>query len=274
MSMNSFLAEMYGTDSAPADEATVKVAQYEAFAKLAADQGVDLSTMAPDQIQALFDETVKAASADGDADDKGDKGEEAKKEKAKAEFEEKKESAAKLAEADFAGRQMAHAFVHELGEIQKEAGAKDMLSAAGKWAKGVGRDAGYLPDQLRRAVDKDKVVSGHALKSLAGNKAVHVGGAAAALGVGTATGAGVAGRKKEASALDELAAVEAVKAAAAAGYDAEKVAEALVAVLVQGTPEQTKVAYAADFETGVQVRGLELLEAVGVPVDWDAAFGG
>jgi hypothetical protein len=310
--MNSFLAEMYGTGGA--DESEVKVAQYEAFAKLAADNGVDLSALSADQVSALFEETVKAASDDDDEDDT--------EEQARAEHAEKKESHAKLAEADFIGRQMAHAFTHELGQLQKEAGFFDGVSR--RVRKVTGNDT--LKDKLRDAADtvrdtaervagdagkKARRAAGEFLDSAGGKartvtgvddiaagikalrkhkkgkgaKDLGIGGAKALGTLAVLGGAGYGGVKgvqalrrrgedKTASALDELAAVEAVKAASAAGYDVDVVVDRLDALISSGAVEETKVAYVSDFGDAVQVRGLELLEAAGVPVNWDAVFGG
>lgn len=92
--MDPKLAELYGTGSV--DEADLeKLAAAELAESLAAEQGVDLSGMDPEEIEALAQEVLSG----------GEGGEQEK-----------------LAEADYLGRVMAHSFAQESREIEKTAG--------------------------------------------------------------------------------------------------------------------------------------------------------
>lgn len=201
--MDQFLADYYGTGSTPAVQANddetklAQAAEIELFGKLAAANGIDLNTLTDAQIEQLYADTFSKEAefppAKEDKDDKGGEEEaESKKEKAKEEHEEKKASQEKLAEADFLGRVMAHAYVQELNKIAAATGeegeTKEALSAteigmkarhhggkaleAGKKAlKGVG-DA-FSGKQLREGL-QGKANSESALgKHLSGKAALH-----------------------------------------------------------------------------------------------------
>jgi len=101
-----------------------------------------------------------------------------------------------------------------------------------------------------------------------------------ALGAGAVGGAFAAGRaskgesEKDASAFDHAAANQGLKIASASGWDADEAATRLTAVLTLGTPESEKVAYAkGNYDDALNIRGLELLESAGYPVDWTQVFG-
>lgn len=110
--MNEFLAELYGTNdiiaSDPSEE-TEKLAAAEFLVKLAAEEGVDLDNLSDDEIGELLAEVEKTASGEPEVDD---------------------EAQEKLAEADFLGRAMAHAYVNELSEIEKGAGIRGYAGKA------------------------------------------------------------------------------------------------------------------------------------------------
>jgi hypothetical protein len=131
--MDTFLAEYYGTGKtaeATTDDETklAESAQFELFAKVAAAEGIDLNSLTDEQIEKLYTDTFSKTAGENpfakkDGDD-GEKKEEKKdddkddeKKAAAAELEEKKAGAEKLAEADFLGRVMAHAYVQELNKI-------------------------------------------------------------------------------------------------------------------------------------------------------------
>jgi len=338
MTMHSWLSEMYGTNGAEA-EAQTKTAQLEQFAKLAADNNIDLSTLSPEQRTDLYNHTFKVASEDGDEDDEGgdsDPEEKDTEEEAKAEHEDKKEAQAKFAEADMMGRIMAHALHNELSAIEKDAGVKDLYGAARKAVegaagavKGKGQAAGSaIADKARAAgsaiADKARatggavsgagraagdavsgagarvkeVATGSKLRSLEGavksvksrgrkevlqgalnaerRKVVGLRAAGGAAALGGAAGVGAVAGRKTASALDMLGVEAAVKIAAAAGYDVDE----CVALLTQADEADAfagggeKVAFVEDFNDALHVRGLEMLETVGYPVDWSEVFGG
>jgi len=186
--MNIDLAEMYGTPGAEeAVEEREKVAQYELFAKLAADNDINLSELDDEQVSSLWDATFgeeKTAeekcgdcgktecSCEGGKDEGGEK-----TSAAEIEFLQEKDWSEKLAEADFLGRTMAHAYVNELGSIgesmDKEGGrvgdaakavreyassqagkARESASKASKYIKGKGEGASkYVKDKGKAVGD-------------------------------------------------------------------------------------------------------------------------
>jgi hypothetical protein len=309
--MNQWLAEMYGTGT-QAEEAQEKVAELELFAKLAADNGIDLTTLQPEQVSSLYAETFgKLAQEEGEdeseeheaseskekekGEDEEEKEKESQLEAAESEHAAAKEAAAKFAEADIMGRTMAHAFVNELQEIDqaKEAagrmeavqkGAKKLYGAAAKKAKQVGRaEKGFskgVGERLMGAASKAGKKTGLLKKNLKGTAGTKrtVGRAALAAGaLGGAAGAAGAAKalKKESSVsqLDMLAAEEAVKIAEAGGWDTDECIELLENVLTEGPGESEKIAFVEDTNDAIQVRGLELLEKCGYDVNWDSVFG-
>jgi hypothetical protein len=284
---------MYGTGG-QANEAQEKVAQLELFAKLAADNNIDLTTLSPEQVSTLYSETFgklaqESEEEEGESEaseskekekEKGEEGEEKEKESAAiAEHEAAKEAAAKFAEADIMGRTMAHAFVNELEQIDqaKQAGAvgqavKQLGKMEAKASKGVGEKLMQLGSSAGKK-------TGLLKKNLQGSAATkrNVGRAAlgtAALGTGAAgVGAAKAMQRKESSALDLLAAEEAVKIAEAGGWDTNECIDLLNKVLEEGPGESEKIAFVEDTGDAIQVRGFELLEKCGYNVNWDAVFG-
>jgi len=127
--MNDFLAQLYSTNeiiNPPSKEELEKQASAEFLCKLAADEGVDLNTLSDAQISELLQEVEKSASQQPQQPNEVDK-----------------EAADKMAEADFLGRAMAHAYVNELNEIEKEAGKAQDAYQAVKGALGkAGKAAG------------------------------------------------------------------------------------------------------------------------------------
>jgi hypothetical protein len=162
MSMNDYLAEVYGSAGQEdgAGEDLEKQAQVELFAKLAAAEGINLNELSDGQVNELFEATMGKEAEEDE--------EEEKKEDAKKELAEKKEASDKLAEADYAGRVMAHAFTQELGFIEKEAVS---LTEVGMRARDF---AGKLPDKAKALAGKARdVLSGKQMREgLRGRKAV------------------------------------------------------------------------------------------------------
>jgi hypothetical protein len=252
--MDVFLANFYGTKTAsapvPQAEDLEKQASVNLFTKLAADQGIDLKTCTDAQVNALyadFEQKVAAAggintvmakvaaanpaAAAAPAKTASEKEEEEKREKmeaARREHEGKKEAAAKLAEADFMGRVMAHAYVQEMRKIASEGGGDD---------KGEGKHE--MPEALRKGIENAKAHEHPA------------------------------DRKKEASALDDLAAEYAVALVFDAKLDPVEAGRKVASVLNLGIAKDTaKTASAKDLEGAVHIRALELLEAAGYPVQY------
>lgn len=303
--MNPWLAEMYGTAGAgvqsTGDEGTEKQAQLELFAKLASDEGIDLTSMTPEQVNDLYSTIFSKTAEEGEEKEEDEEKEE---EAAKAEHEEKKEAAAKLAEAELMGQVMAHSFVRELGEIEKSAAMPAALSkgleAAGKKGKELAGGAatfgrrvtgstlkpgskgepaalsaarkalahGQSPEtamRVGRHYGAERSAVGKARKHLA------IGAGGAATGIGGA--AALASRKKEASAFDTIAARNAIKLASAAGYDEGEAATLIESVYNLGLEDSEKVAFIADTSDAIHVRSLEYLEKAGYPVNWEEVFG-
>ncbi len=282
MSMNTELANYYNTlGEQPVEEDLAKQASVEEFAKLAAQHGIDLSTMSNEEIDSLYAETYPqfaktAMEEDKDEDDEDDEDEDKKKESAAHYLQEKRAFQEKFAEADFMGRVMAHSFVQERDAIEKAA-------AGGTQALGVMRTG--TKTLMRRAAKKGatgkqarNLLKGQAKKGLKGMAKAH-GGKAGAGAAGAAAGglAGyLAGKKKESSAqaFEELAANYGIKLASENGYDADEVFNRVNAVYTLGLDESEKIAAVQTDDQAIHVRGLEYLEAAGVPVNWDEVFGG
>ena len=107
-------------------------------------------------------------------------------------------------------------------------------------------------------------------------KAVGAGLGAAALAAG-GYGAykGLKGKEKKSSAeqFEELAAEQAIKIAAAAGFDADEAFNRVNAAYILGVAETEKIASVQNVDDALHIRGLEYLEAVGYPVDWSEIYG-
>lgn len=303
MGMNPTLAAMYDTHGAGrayAEEST-KIAHLELFAKAAAAQRIDLSQLDPSTQEALFqDFTAKLAQEEGEGasesesseppakeeeEKEEEEGEEGKEAAARREFHNMQEWQEKNAQADFLGRRMAHAFWDEYNEISKVAKGgpqvfqpkhKDTLLGAGKGAPG--GTAKKTPEgakMVKGLGERVREGAGAAGKHIAQHKGKYLAGAgaAAALG-GAAYAAGRASKKKEASAFDVKAAEQGLKVACAAGWSEEECIGRLNSLLTLGVGESEKVAYAGgSYEDALNIRGLELLEEAGYPVDWNQVFG-
>lgn len=173
MAMDRLLAEYFGNTvkTASANDAPVegdveaeKTAQMELFCKLAAQNGIDLDTLSEDQISTLWNATFDGSEKTAGEDDKDDEkekeseGEDDKKDDAKKEHEEKKEAMAKMAEAEFLGKVMAHSLVAELREISKVAEAGD----EGETQETEESKEAAMPPQLAKALGKGKDLAGKA----------------------------------------------------------------------------------------------------------------
>lgn len=317
--MNAFLAEAYGTQTQQPTQDAEKVAQAELFAKLAAEQGIDLEKLSEAEVVELWNTVFAKTAGEGEhghKDEKhghkeagaktaGEHGHSHKEEHAekKAEAEalqewlQTKEAQAQWQQADFTGRQMAHAYVAELRKIASEGGLDFLNKEAGDETT---KEAKGLPPWLKHAPEKVVGKAGRALQRVGEKvtehapekakdvlrkhvgdketlKKVHKGVGAAAVGTGAAaTAAGAYGAhkamKKKASALTETSAILAVEKAAAAGWDREEAIDRLSAVLTLGfNEENTKVAAADEFPQAKEIRALELLEVAGYPVTWPGA---
>lgn len=115
MSMNPYLAELYNTNGYQEKIAQIE-ANVEAFIKAAQAEGLDLSGLSDDEI---IDHAQDWAENNQPEDDGYDK----------------------LAEADFMGRAMAHAYADELNKI---AGAADKIKGAWEATKNTAKRYGEL----------------------------------------------------------------------------------------------------------------------------------
>lgn len=245
--MNQFLAEMYGTREtigAPAQsDDTEKLAEAQLLDEALRAEGIDVDTLSPEAIlkvaQSLFPEgaLVKAAAEESHEEHEKEEtpAEEAKEEEGKKEGE-GETAEEKTAQADFLGRVMAHAFVQEQAEINKEAALKDIAGKAKEFGskalknlKGAGKAIKEAPSKAGKwaAEPVHTFRGGHQARHLAGGKGssklreawetakdvgqtikAHPGQAGAAGGVlagGVGAGFAAAHKKKEGSAIDKLA---------------------------------------------------------------------
>lgn len=271
--LDMFLGQFYGTTEstkeASATGATTedqeKVAMFDLFIKVATEQGVDLGSMdnaAIDALYAKFEDGVKQASAQEPAAPVAAPAQEQVAEKtaeqlaleaAQAEHAEKVAAAEKLAEADFLGRQMAHAFVDELKKVAAAEKAAEFPPAKDdKGDKGDEKKDDKAPPFAKKDDEKKDE-----------KKEASVADAAKA-----------AQAKLASSNFDVVAAnygVELVKAAGGSDEDVQTAGRKLASVLELGlNKESVKTAGIADFKQAVHVRALELLETAGYKVDWNA----
>ena len=134
--LHQFFARTYGTAAAPASQEQMQKTAAVAFLeKAAAEDGINLDSLSDAQIQAVaehyFSKTAELPPQFvAEAKKEGEPPAEEKKEKDDDDDEdEEKKAAAEMMEADFLGRQMAHAFVQELDSIQKTAAAQGQQPA-------------------------------------------------------------------------------------------------------------------------------------------------
>ena len=289
--MDEYLAAAYGTSqtktAAAETQDAEKVAQAEMFCKLAADHGVDLTKMSDADVSAMWQSfSAKLAAAPavpakvaefppkkeekeekkeekghmappfGKKDEKDEKEEHEKKEAAaRAEFDASREWAQKTAEADFLGRQMAHAFTAQLREnsgIAAPAAASDGTKEAAAFVamlKEGGKKIAEFPPKKEEKKEEKEEKHEEKEKEEKGKHPFPFG-------------------KKEASALDEVAANVALDMAVKGGLDRDMVGRKLAALLVLGAPESTKLAATQSYDQAREVRACELLEAIGIPIEW------
>jgi len=266
--MDEQLAAIYGTGQPVAydQEDLQKTAAAELLVKLAAEQGVDLNSFSDQEIGEMITELYKNAQEEGappfppkKEEAVAHEGKETKEEEEKEE-EQKKEAQAKFAEADFLGRVMAHAMVQELNNIDKVASAKEVAGKVGKFFQGQARNikegvTGW--QSAGRSGGKVGLTALERAKKLAPAAATAAGLTAAGVAAKKMSG----GKKKEGSAdsaLEALAAERAWELAKEAGYVDE-----------QGNLLVPQQKTASALEQAVDVRALQLLEAAGLPVEWN-----
>ena len=240
--MNEFLAEMYGTRESIGVEGgddVEKLAEAQLLDEALQAEGINIDDLPGDTIlklahQILGEDShlVKAAMEEA-----GEEGEVPKS--AKSDEEEPMEE--KVAQADFLGRVMAHSYVNELGEIEKNAGTGALSrfgAGVARQAKDVGEGFKGLGYMARHPVEAGKAlkesIKGQGVKGTLSGSAKEL----KALGVG-ATGVGAAGygakkafggKSKKSSALEALAekrAMEWAESVGLVGDENEKLAAAV-----------------------------------------------
>jgi hypothetical protein len=287
--MNEFLAEMYGTREAIGAEGNddvEKLAEAQLLDEALQAEGVNIDDLPGDTIlklayQILGEDShlVKAAMVEA--------GEEEEEEEEEGKDEDKEPMEEKVAQADFLGRVMAHSYVNELGEIEKNAAyptgfgmlGSAVSKATGKAAKrvknwtrikgapkgkgtysgsaqagkgyGGGRVMGEREGKIYEALFKGKAKARNlgkgGLAHLKEHKGKYLTGAGLAAAAGGGFAAGKVGKKKAASAIDMLAEKRAMEWAESVG-------------LVEND-ENEKLAAAVD------ARAYEMLLEQGVDVD-------
>lgn len=278
--MNEFLAELYGTQENIAGEDDFeKQAAAEFLVKLAAEEGVDLDSLSDAEVAGLLEEIEKGASSD---------------------FED--EAQEKLAEADFLGRAMAHAYVDELAEIEKDAATRAEMIFGGKG----GRAGGEISEQAAKTFEqgvkaqrgrkaaferatKGKMGAGHkGARGILGRIGkFHATGArqmASAFAKGGPAKAGLGKQLLERGKRFGIGASKFAPAAAVAGLGAYGLHKALKGKEKKSYNEAIEDAAAErayemladagyDIEkvagNDVEIRALQMLEDAGYPVEWE-----
>ncbi len=260
--MDPTLAEIYGTNQV-SQEDLEKTAAAELAENLADEGQTEMGSLSEEDLEAAAEEILSEVS-----EPEGD------------------ETQEKIAEADYLGRTMAHAYVNELQAIEKEAAAAEGAKKAWQVGSRVGRALEGIGSKLTPNKVSDKVFSRSKIKSMRearkggasmgdvaksitqhsdkGYEAMgklHKGVGAGAIGVGaSAAGYGVhKAMEKKSSALDELVELRALEILNASGIDPASLAPV----------EQEKVSEAAEatrdvLAETVEQRAWELLGAHGV----------
>lgn len=267
--MNEFLAELYntaGTIGGPTEEDLAKQASVELVTKVAAAAEIDPDALTDEQIQDIL---VNAAEYQGELDKTASA--------QTGEIQLSAEDVEKLAEADTLGRAMAHAYVNELAEIEKQAAGKgELLSRLGGAAK----------RGLQHASDASGVSSirhGLARRGHAGKQIKKIEGMAhpkSSLGkveqrLADLKAQKAAGGKTALKGAGRLAAIAGGTTAAAGGGYAAKEAlgaeeefEALALARANEVLEKTAGPSEAEYAQLVEQRAAEILEENGYQVSW------
>ena len=255
--MHEKLAAMYNTNGVADQIHMIKIAHLDILHKLAQDQDVEISDEEleelydgydTDELEEITSGALEEAGYDPQATYENYEGPEMEPTEEEIAEEVEKESSAKLAEADHAGRVMAHAYVNELDSIAEErdktAGKGTAIMKALKGAVAnpkaryarAGEAASEAFGKGQRGFKRRAAGAGRALKAVAPEAA-----GAAALAAGAKA---VSGKGKESSAFETMAQVRAQEIID--HYGLQKQAS---------TDEQ--------FEEALNARAIEMLEADG-----------
>jgi hypothetical protein len=283
MPMDPQLAALYGTDQ---ENDTEKLAAAELAEELSEEGTFDPETASEEDVEALAQQFLAEEGEEGaEVEEPGEEQEEqAAQGDEEVDEETVKMSAAeeaqeKLAEADYLGRVMAHAYVQELKGIEKDAGR---LADAGKAIKGVGEKAvGHAKRYGQLMAGGEKFVSGgrpgntrHLAKGSWGHeertKSMIARGATGATAVAAAAAARHHKKKHssaegEPTALDLLAERRAMEILEANGIELEA-PEAVETEKTSASEKEMELLAAA-----VEQRAAELLEANGFQFENESA---
>jgi hypothetical protein len=189
--MDPKLAEVYKTNQA--DETDVEALATAALAeKLASADEVDVSGLSDDEAEALAAQILEG-------DEPAAEGEE------KTAGEELTPEQEKIAEADYLGRVMAHAYVAERREIEKEASKMDAVREGVNNLKGaVAMTGAAASKKMDAAKAGAKAAKGKVMEHVGKHSKKYMGGAAAAIGAGGFA----AGRKSKKASAEQPAETE------------------------------------------------------------------
>lgn len=203
--MDPKLAEVYKTNDV--DEADVEALATAALAeKLASADEINVDGMSDEEAEALASQIIDGdaeAQAEGEGEPEAEQPAEGEEKTAGEEGEQLTPEQEKIAEADYLGRVMAHAYVAERKEIEKEAAAKSKTAGKLDNLKGGAAMAGAAMSKHKdKAVGAAKAGAGKVMEHVKAH-GKHMAGAAAAAGA-----AGVAAGRKSKKASAEQPAEE------------------------------------------------------------------
>jgi len=159
--MDQYCAEMYNTTGH--DEQKEKIAQAEAFAKLAADNGIDLNELTDPQVAELWDATFSEEEEDKTASAGSAADVEDLYKQANEEFSGYASQTEMQKQADAFGRQAAHAFYQELDEIEKAAEGAGRLSRLGDYVRRAGQSISETAGKAGKTVSEAAGKAGKAI---------------------------------------------------------------------------------------------------------------
>lgn len=196
--MDQKLAEIYGTN-VPTESDLEKMAAAQMAEELTSDGSADLSGYSEEDLEMLAQQVLS-----------GDEGEQ---------YSDGDEATEKVAEADYLGRVMAHAYVQELRTIEKTA---EEAAAAAPSSEAPAAPAAEAPkSRFQRMKEKGKAMGGAVAGHVGRHKKKYIGGALGALAVG----AGLKAKQhfgKKSSALDDLTMMRVAEILEANGIDPEQ----------------------------------------------------
>ena len=240
MDASDVLAQIYGQDgqkTAAEQESLQKQAQVEYFLKLAEENKVDLTKLSEDQVEQMFQATMKAADpAPAETKTAQDQLIDAAQQEYLQKQAEQEKLAEKVAEAEVMGRVMARSLVDEL----------EKMSAAKTQDKTAAMPPAFLAHLKGKDGDKDGDKDDKGKKDDDKKD------------------------EEKTSAINAAGAQWVYEQLVAAGNDAKTAEARLNAALVLGIPEEnSKVASAQGFQEHVMIRGLEIAERAGYQVNWE-----